>query len=102
MERQYFYLVAHHYDEYTYVDKIFLQEHEAVTWGRKKATECEKYDWQYEYVLYRQLIARTAVLEYVKSLEPYKETSNPNHSGLEFDWSEFDNQGADTDIDLRR
>jgi hypothetical protein len=68
--RQYFYLVAYHYDEYTVPCKVFLQEHDAIRWGRKEATKLQE-DSNYEVVLYRQEITRTGELKQVKSLKPY-------------------------------
>ena len=71
--RQYFYLVVAHYDESTYPQKVFLQEHQAVQWGRKEATKASKTDPNWQYELYKQEIARTATLKFVKNLKPYKE-----------------------------
>ena len=74
--RQFFFLVVCNYDECTFPEKIFLQEHEAVKWGRKEATRVLKEGfYNYEFVLYKQEIARTATLKRVKTLEPY-ETEN--------------------------
>lgn len=77
--RQYFYLVAHTVvgDDLA-VDKIFLQEHDAVRWGRTLATK----NPDYSVGLYRQEISRTAVLGYAKGLTPFKPQ-----------------KGADSDID---
>lgn len=99
--RQYFYLVVCNYDESTYPQKVFLQKHEAVTWGRREATKAQKRgDFMYEFVLFKQEIARTAILERVKTLKPYK---NSTKSTVEpFDWGEFEKQGADNDIDKYR
>lgn len=73
-QRQYFYLVASEYDECTFPNKIFLQEHEAVQWGRRQATIAQKEGWiGCEYTLYKQEITRTGTLHRVKTLEPYKE-----------------------------
>lgn len=73
--RQYFYLVVCNYDEITYPRKVFLQEHEAITWGRKQATKALKRgDSIYEYVLFKQEIARTATLIRVRTLEPYRDS----------------------------
>jgi hypothetical protein len=71
--RQYFYLVAYHYDECTVPCKVFLQEHEAIRWGRKEITKKlqETQDLNYEYILYRQEITRTGELRQVKTLKPY-------------------------------
>ena len=51
------------------VDKIFLQEHEAVRWGRTLATKFPDFTVS----LYKQEIARTATLKFVKDLKPFKE-----------------------------
>lgn len=71
--RQYFYLVAYNYDECTIPRKVFLQEYEAIKWGRKEATKKfqETQDTNYEYILYRQEITRTGELQYIKTLKPY-------------------------------
>lgn len=96
MARQYFYLVAHRYDECTYPDKIFLQEHEAIRWGRKEATRIlqETQDSNYEYILYKQEITRTGELHPVKSLKPYP-TKELVDAGLV-------SKGSDYDIDKER
>lgn len=103
--RQYFYLVVCNYDESTYPQKIFLQEHEATTWGRREATKAQKRgDSMYEFVLFKQEIARTATLERVRTLEPYSDSTIAKlKQPLEpFDWGEFEQQGADNDIDKYR
>ena len=71
--RQHFYLVVYHYDECTVPCKIFLQEHEAIRWGRKEATKKlqETQDHNYEYLLFRQEITRVGELRCVRTLEPY-------------------------------
>lgn len=69
--RQFFYLVVCNYDESTSAKKVFLQESEAIRWGRREATKNQ--DPNYEYSLYKQEIARTATLKFVKTLSPYKE-----------------------------
>jgi hypothetical protein len=73
MARQFFYLVVHNYDECTTPDKVFLQEYEAIRWGRRKAssTLLETGDSNYEYVLYKQEITRNGELQRVKTLKPY-------------------------------
>lgn len=68
--KQYFYLIACCYGECTIPCKIFLQEHEAIRWGRKEATMLQK-DPNYEFVLYKQEITRTGDLKPVKTLKPY-------------------------------
>lgn len=71
--RQYFYLVVARYDESCYPKKVFLQEHDAIAWGRREATKCFQIsgdnNWSFE--LYKQEICRTAQLQKVKDLEPY-------------------------------
>lgn len=71
--RQYFYLVVAKYDESCYPQKIFLQKHEAIQWGRREATKSLLLtaDLNTQYELYRQEINRTDTLERVKSLSPY-------------------------------
>jgi hypothetical protein len=71
--RQYFYLVTYKYDECTIPRKVFLQEYEAIKWGRKETTKKlqETQDTNYEYILYRQEITRTGELQYIKTLKPY-------------------------------
>lgn len=73
--RQYYYLVTYEYDEFSFPKKIFLQESEAVRWGRRQATMAlkETGDENITYVLYRQEITRTGQLQRVKYLYPYKE-----------------------------
>ena len=104
MARQYFYLVVHNYDECTTPDKVFLQEHEAVRWGRREAAAklLETGDHNYEYVLYRQEITRTGELRAVKTLKPYP-TKELVKAGL-ISVPHFDDDlfGADYDIDKER
>ena len=50
------------------LDRIFLQESDAITFGRRLATKNE----EFSVVLYKQLIARVAKVEFVKALKPYK------------------------------
>ena len=66
--RQYFYIVMHSVvgDDMN-LDHICLQECDALTFGRRLATKNE----DYSVYLYRQLIARTAKVEFVKALKPY-------------------------------
>lgn len=71
--RQFFYLVCINYDESTYPQKIFLQEQEAISWGRREATKALKEGYcNYEYVLYEQVISRTGLLRKVRPLLPFK------------------------------
>lgn len=85
---QYFYLVVLNYDEYTNPLKVFLQENEAIKYGRRQATIAweREHDPNYCYKLYRQLITRTGELEYVKTLTRYINNV----------------KGSDNDIDLKR
>lgn len=66
--RQYFYLVGHGIvgDDFV-ADKIFLQEHEALKWGRRFATKNPDYSVK----LYKQEITRTSKLEFVKQLKAF-------------------------------
>lgn len=66
--RQYFYLVGHDIvgDDFV-ADKIFLQEHDAIRWGRRRAIQ----HLDHNYKLYKQEITRTGKLEFVKQLHPY-------------------------------
>ena len=66
--RQYFYIVMHSVvGDDMQLDRIFLQECDALTFGRRLATKNE----DYSVYLYKQLIARTATVEFVKVLKPY-------------------------------
>lgn len=104
--RQFFYLVVINYDENTYPQKVFLQEHEAISWGRREATKSAKNgNSMYEYVLFKQEISRTATLMRVKTLTPYKEQSAKvsTPSVEAFNWEEFkQHKGSDYDIDKYR
>lgn len=53
------------------LDKIFLQPHQAIEWGHRKATQNPNLN----YMLYKQPITRTGKVEFVKTLYPFK-TSN--------------------------
>ena len=66
--RQYFYIVMHSVvgDDMN-LDYICLQECDAITFGRRLATKNE----DYSVYLYKQLIARTAKVEFVKVLKPF-------------------------------
>lgn len=66
--RQYFYLVVVNYDEATTPLKVFLQEHEAIRWGKRNAANFTNYTIS----LYKQEITRTGVLRFVKDLKSYK------------------------------
>ena len=67
--RQFFYLVTHVVEDIVIPDKIFLQEHDAIRWGKTLATAHPDYTVN----LYKQEIARIATLKYVKQLTPYKQ-----------------------------
>lgn len=73
--RQYFYLVVHTVvgDDLS-IDKIFLQEHDAIRWGKVLATK----NPEYSVGLYRQEIARTATVKFVKNLTAYKSSGSDN------------------------
>lgn len=66
--RQYFYLVAHDIvgDDFV-ADKIFLQEHDALRWGKRLATKNPDYSVK----LYKQEITRTGKLKFVKQLKAF-------------------------------
>lgn len=100
--KQFFYLVAYKYDESTVPRKIFLQKHEAITWGRRKAakTLLETHDHNYEYILYKQEITRVGELIFVKSLPPYS-TKELVKAGL-IDLPPVTTKGSDYDIDKGR
>lgn len=67
--RQYFYIVTHTtVGDDQVIDKVFLQEYDAVRWGKTLATKHS----EYAVSLYKQEIARTATVEYVKRLTAYK------------------------------
>lgn len=65
--KQYFYLVGHEFSGDFVPDKIFLQERDAIKWGRSRATQ--KLDARF--VLYRQEITRTGRVDFVEYLYPY-------------------------------
>ena len=68
MARQYFYIIAHTVvGDDLCIDKVFLQEHDAIKYGRLMATKN-----LYSVYLYKQEIARTAKVRYCRSLSPYK------------------------------
>lgn len=71
--RQYFYLIGHDIvgDDFV-ADKIFLQEHDALRWGRRLATQHTNYN----VMLYKQQIARTATIQFVKHINPYLEEAD--------------------------
>ena len=67
--KQCFYIIAYylHDDSDLNLQKIFLQEDQAVKYGRKFATKYRNTNVN----LYKQLIATTATVEFVKALKPY-------------------------------
>lgn len=75
---QYYYLVCTNFDETTAPRKIFLQEQQAITWGRRLATRLAKDEFyaNFDVALYKQPITRSGELKFVRSLAPYSE--NPN------------------------
>lgn len=81
--KQYFYVVAHTIvGDDQVIDKVFLQEHDAIRWGRVLATKQPGLT----VLLYRQEITRTATVQLVKALPPYpnlKPDANPIDN---FDW----------------
>ena len=104
MARQYFYLVAYKYDECTIPCKVFLQEHDAISWGRREAANklLETGDHNYEYVLYRQEITRTGEMSIVKTLKPYPIKKLVDRKLIIPPHFDDDCFGADYDIDKGR
>ena len=66
---QSFYLVTHIVEDRVIQDKIFLQEHDAIRYGKTLATTHPNYTVN----LYKQEITRIATVKYVKQLTPYKQ-----------------------------
>ena len=112
---QYFYLICTNLDETTCPRKVFLQEHQAITWGRRLATKLASDDFYacMEVALYRQPITTIGEFEYVKTLEPYLEKElQPVSAHIE--WTKTKNggsgkivltppiEGVDYDIDIKR
>lgn len=65
---QYFYIVAHTTaDDNQIIDKVFLQERDAIKWGRTLVSNHP----EYSVALYKQVIARTATVQFVKQLREY-------------------------------
>lgn len=76
MNKQYFYLVAFQYSGSVLIpDKIFLQEYQAVKYGRKLATSNPNTTVS----LYKQEITTNGVLLKVKQLKPYEKQEHINH-----------------------
>lgn len=65
--KQYFYLVGHDIGGDFIPDKIFLQEHDAIRWGKRFATKNPDYSVE----LYKQEITRTGTLKFVKQLKAF-------------------------------
>ena len=67
--KQCFYIIAYclHDDSDLNLQKVFLQEDQAIKYGRKFATKYRNTNVN----LYKQLIATTATVEFVKVLKPY-------------------------------
>lgn len=84
--RQYFYIVAHTIvGDDQVIDKVFLQEHDAIRWGRTLASKHS----DYSVALYKQEIARTATVEFVKCLKEYPKIEP---GAIEnFDWGLVEN-----------
>lgn len=88
---QYFYLICTSFDETTCPRKIFLQEHQAITWGRRLATKIANDYTCAEVVLYKQPISTMGELEFVKILEPYsRETVSLEELKTELAGSDYD------------
>lgn len=112
---QYFYLICTNFDETTCPRKVFLQEHQAITWGRRLATKIAN-DGFYacmEVALYRQPITTIGELEYVKTLEPFRQEELAPVAG-HIEWTKTEHgssgkivleskiKGVDYDIDIKR
>lgn len=67
--KQYFYIIGYHFgDDDLKIEKVFLQEDQAITFGRKFATKNNRT----RVSMFRQLIATTATVEFVEVLKPFK------------------------------
>ena len=67
--KQYFYIIGYHFsDEDLKIEKVFLQEDQAITFGRKFASQYNRT----KVSMFRQLIATTATVEFVEVLKPFK------------------------------
>ena len=67
--KQCFYIIAYYLsdDSDLNIQKVFLQEDQAIKYGRKFATKYRNTNVN----LYKQLIATTATVEFVKALKPF-------------------------------
>ena len=67
--KQCFYIIAYYLsdDSDLNIQKVFLQEDQAIKYGRKFATKYRNTNVN----LYKQLIATTATVEFVKVLKPF-------------------------------
>ena len=67
--KQCFYIIAYYIsdDSDLNIQKVFLQEDQAIKYGRKFATKYRNTNVN----LYKQLIATTATVEFVKVLKPF-------------------------------
>lgn len=71
--RQFFFLVCMEYDECTIPLKVFLDEYQAISYGRKRATKAEKEGFiATEFSLYKQEITHAGTMSKIKTLDPYK------------------------------
>lgn len=67
--KQCFYIIAYYLSDDSNLNilKVFLQEDQAIKYGRKFATKYRNTNVN----LYKQLIATTATVEFVKVLKPF-------------------------------
>ena len=67
--KQCFYIIAYYLSDDSDLNilKVFLQEDQAIKYGRKFATKYRNTNVN----LYKQLIATTATVEFVKALKPF-------------------------------
>lgn len=67
--KQCFYIIAYYLSDDSDLNilKVFLQEDQAIKYGRKFATKYRNTNVN----LYKQLIATTATVEFVRTLKPF-------------------------------
>ena len=65
--KQYFYIVVHKSKCGFCLDKVFLQERDAIKWGRTLATKFPSYQVE----LYRQEITRAGTCHFYKNMLPF-------------------------------